>query len=86
MELSREAKPIYELTDWEVKYMESGDCYVLVGRACNDARFNPLDPYEEFKDGHRIQTSMLYNIDYIDRTAETANSVYKLIGNGNNRG
>jgi hypothetical protein len=82
MKLSREAKPVYQFTDWEVKYNEPGDCYVLIGRALNDARFNPLDPYEEFADGHRIQTSMLLNIDYIDRTAETANSVYKLIGNG----
>jgi hypothetical protein len=85
MKLSREAKPVYGIIDWEVKYMESGDCYVLYGRALNDSRFNPLDPYEEFKDGHRIQTSMLLNIDYIDRTAETANSVYMLIGNGNKK-
>jgi hypothetical protein len=80
MKLNREAKPIREITDWEVKYSDSGDCFYLIGSAYHDSRFNELDPYEEFKEGHRIQTSMLLNIDYVDRIAETANSLYKLIG------
>lgn len=75
------AKPIRHITDWHVEYNEPGDCYILVGKALNDSRFNPLDPREEFMDGHRIQTSMLLSIDYIERMAETANSLYKLVGN-----
>ena len=75
-------KPIREIYDWRVVYHEAGDCYVLEGRANNDTRFNPEDPWEEFGNGHRIQTSMLLNIDYVERTAETANSIYKLLGRG----
>lgn len=76
------SKPVRQITDWRVEYRESWDGYVLIGKALNDSRFNPLDPYEEFKDGHNIETSMLYNIDYIGKTAETANSIYSLVGSG----
>jgi hypothetical protein len=82
MQMTGISKPIRQITDWRVEYRESGDCYVLVGKASNDSRFNPLDPYEEFKDGHNIETSMLYNVDYVGRMAETANSIYSLVGNG----
>jgi hypothetical protein len=71
-------KPIRQLYDWEVQYSFSGDCYILLGKCQDDDRKNGY----EFADGHLMRTSMLLSVDYVNRIAETANSIYKLLGNG----
>ena len=64
-------KKIRFITDWKAEYRESGDCYILTGKAMNDDRF---------EDGKFIYSSMLLKIDYVNMVAETANTLYHLTG------
>lgn len=57
------------LTQWEI--IDQGGWYLLRGAVMRDDRF---------PDGEVIRTSMLERIDFKKGTAETHNTIYKLIG------
>lgn len=67
-------KPVFCVTDWQIKWDEVSDCYRLYATSMDDRPSNGI------RIGDPVRSSTLQSWDFLKDKVETVNSIYRLIG------